>query len=281
MDSDIEDIAIDTDEVNQCFREGVNLEGTMFLERVEKQAMEQGDLESEERLIKIFDHLTRKVDKGASDKISLLHEFERFGLSSEVILKLGNLFVDVHHNSSRVSRSPDGQPSNIRNKGSDRYDDDFDDYESDDFEDYEQVPNSPKFSQTARSVPKYIDEEPLPRASKSAPAGQSVSGSMRMDSNSPKYAVHSSKFKGTSLSWIKKGHWRKGEKIGSGSFGEVYQGMTDGGMLFAVKCMSFSHNIKEMNNLIAEIELMQSLCHPNIVQYLGASVSNNRNLSVS
>lgn len=287
VESDIEDNAIDTDEVNYCFRQGISLEGTMYLERVEKQAMDQKNLGSEEKLIKIFDHLTRKIDKSGSDGISVLREFERFGLSSEVILKLGHIFIDTQQSSS--PRSPRGAPNppqlsgSSGKKGSERYDDDFDDYESDDFEE-DDLPSAqksnPYHAHTYSSIsthptPKYIDEDPLPRASRSAPTGAGVSsGSMQMEPReSPKYGMHSSKFKGTSLSWIKKGQWQKGEKIGSGSFGEVFQGMTDGGMLFAVKILNYSQNTKEINNLTSEIELMQTLCHPNIVQYLGASVS--------
>lgn len=290
---DIEDNAIDTDEVNQCFRKGISLEGTMYLERVEKHAMEQQTLGSEESLIKMFDHLTRKIDKGGPEDISVLREFERFGLSSEVILKLGHIFIDTQNNTPRSPRSPRGTPPQLggNKKGSERYDDDFDDYESDDFEEEEQ-PSAQKnkshaYTHSSHSshhpTPKYIDEDPLPRASRSAPTGQGVpSGSMQMERESPKYVTHShsSKFKGTSLSWIKKGNWRKGEKIGSGSFGEVFQGMTDGGMLFAVKCLNYSQNTKEINNLTAEIELMQTLCHPNIVQYLGASVSANISITL-
>ncbi|CAE7786215.1 mkkA, partial [Symbiodinium microadriaticum] len=79
----------------------------------------------------------------------------------------------------------------------------------------------------------------------------------------------SSRFKTTS--WIQKGQWRLGEKIGSGSFGEVFQGMSDDGFLFAVKRLHIV-NHKEIVNLTSEIELMQSLSHENIVKYLGAKV---------
>ena len=81
--------------------------------------------------------------------------------------------------------------------------------------------------------------------------------------------IRASKFKTTS--WIQRGQWRLGEKIGSGAFGEVFQGMSDDGFLFAVKRMNIT-NHKEVHNLTAEIELMQTLSHPNIVMYLGAKV---------
>jgi hypothetical protein len=72
--------------------------------------------------------------------------------------------------------------------------------------------------------------------------------------------------------WIKRGEWRLGSRIGSGSFGEVYQGMSDDGLLFAVKKMNIVPN-KETANLASEIELMRVLDHPNIVKYLGVKVS--------
>jgi mitogen-activated protein kinase kinase kinase 1 len=62
-----------------------------------------------------------------------------------------------------------------------------------------------------------------------------------------------------------------GEKIGSGSFGDVFQGLSDEGKLFAVKRLSMS-NTKEVENLTSEIELMQTLSHTNIVRYLGFKV---------
>jgi hypothetical protein len=285
MDSDIEDNAIDTDEVNDCFRRGVSLEGTMYLERVEKQAMEEANLGSEEKLIEIFDHLTHRIDKGDSDEISVLQEIERFGLSSDVILKLGNMFIDTQNSprSPRGGIQRDSPPKvSSAKKGSERYDDDFDDYDSDEFEDDEEQSTLQKYNthSNMHPTPKFIEKDPLPRATRSAPSGRGVpGGSMQMEPReSPKYGVHSSKFGGTSLSWIKKGQWRKGEKIGSGSFGEVFQGMNDAGMLFAVKCLNYSQNTKEISNLTAEIGLMQSLCHPNIVQYLGASVSTRNDI---
>eukprot|EP00604_Paraphysomonas_vestita_P004202 CAMPEP_0174822094 /NCGR_PEP_ID=MMETSP1107-20130205/13157_1 /TAXON_ID=36770 /ORGANISM="Paraphysomonas vestita, Strain GFlagA" /LENGTH=600 /DNA_ID=CAMNT_0016040107 /DNA_START=550 /DNA_END=2352 /DNA_ORIENTATION=+ len=73
------------------------------------------------------------------------------------------------------------------------------------------------------------------------------------------------------MGWIKRGEWRLGEKIGSGSFGDVFQGMSDDGYLFAVKQLKIVDD-KEIANLISEIELMQSLDHPNIVKYLGTTV---------
>jgi hypothetical protein len=277
MDSDIEDMSINQEEVNRCFRAGIDLEGTTFLERVEKHAMEYRGMAPESKLTRIFDKLVRKVDQGKTNEISIIKEFGDLG--TETILNIGRAFIETQRNSTRSPRSPPKMSGH--KKISERYDDDFEDYD-DDFEE-DEIDSPPRSFRKAQTTslstspsPKYIEQDPIPRSSKSAPTGRGIpSGSMQMEPReSPKYGVmHSTKFQGTSLSWIKKGHWRKGEKIGSGSFGEVFQGMTDSGLLFAVKCLNYNQNVKEMKNLIAEVELMQSLCHPNIVQYLGASVS--------
>lgn len=73
--------------------------------------------------------------------------------------------------------------------------------------------------------------------------------------------------------WIAKGNWRIGEKIGSGSFGEVFQGLNGYGKLFAVKRLVLAGGkMADLENLVSEIELMRSLSHPNIVEYIGTKV---------
>lgn len=73
---------------------------------------------------------------------------------------------------------------------------------------------------------------------------------------------------------IRRGHWRLGKKIGSGTFGVVHQGLNDdNGMAVAVKVLKRVGRddaaVKELEN---EITLMQKLDHPNIVRYLGCQV---------
>jgi len=74
-------------------------------------------------------------------------------------------------------------------------------------------------------------------------------------------------------SWIVKRKWVIGERIGHGSFGEVFQGMSHTGRLFAVKQL---HIVGQRNNVVDtltnEISLMRAYAHPNIVGYLGADV---------
>ena len=65
--------------------------------------------------------------------------------------------------------------------------------------------------------------------------------------------------------------------IGSGSFGNVFEGITSRGRLVAIK--QVPHGLignsdtqqKKMNALKKEIQLLNSVHHPNIVKYLGTS----------
>lgn len=67
--------------------------------------------------------------------------------------------------------------------------------------------------------------------------------------------------------------WRKGEFLGSGTFGTVYEGVGSNGMFFAVKEVSLSDQGKNgkqaIRQLEQEIALLSEIQHPNIVQYLG------------
>ncbi|KAJ8603776.1 hypothetical protein CTAYLR_000335 [Chrysophaeum taylorii] len=75
------------------------------------------------------------------------------------------------------------------------------------------------------------------------------------------------------------GRWKTGKLIGSGSFGQVFQGLNlDTGAIIAIKTMFLPNSaggetsIKELKQMRTEIELMSTLSHPNIVSYLGAEV---------
>ena len=72
--------------------------------------------------------------------------------------------------------------------------------------------------------------------------------------------------------WIRERQWSLGDKIGSGSFGEVYQGMNHQGRLFAVKQLHIAGQRNVVDELANEIQLMRDYIHPNIVGYLGAEV---------
>ncbi|CAM9104018.1 unnamed protein product, partial [Discosporangium mesarthrocarpum] len=67
--------------------------------------------------------------------------------------------------------------------------------------------------------------------------------------------------------------WLEGERIGKGSFGEVFKAMNcETGTEFAVKKILCSSWTTDVLNLTREIEVMRGLHHQNIVRYLGYEV---------
>ncbi|MCO5604314.1 hypothetical protein L7F22_058479 [Adiantum nelumboides] len=76
-----------------------------------------------------------------------------------------------------------------------------------------------------------------------------------------------------SASEIRIQSWRKLDLLGSGSFGTVYEGLSEEGMYFAVKEVSLSeHDSKAQQcvlQLEQEIEFLSKFQHENIVRYLG------------
>ncbi|XLS73838.1 hypothetical protein HN51_030703 [Arachis hypogaea] len=72
--------------------------------------------------------------------------------------------------------------------------------------------------------------------------------------------------------------WQKGEILGKGSFGTVYEGFTDDGFFFAVKEVSLldegSQGKQSIFQLQQEIYLLSQFEHENIVRYLGTDKDN-------
>ncbi|KAA0174979.1 hypothetical protein FNF27_03511 [Cafeteria roenbergensis] len=66
--------------------------------------------------------------------------------------------------------------------------------------------------------------------------------------------------------------WRKGERLGAGAVGTVFQGLNvDTGELMAIKQIdSADLSARELAALEQEVSLLRSFRHPNIVRYLGA-----------
>ena len=79
---------------------------------------------------------------------------------------------------------------------------------------------------------------------------------------------------------VRKGKWSLGERIGLGSFGEVHVGMNKRtGSLIAVKSVNIlTTECRDIDDFQREIDLMQVLAHPNIVQYLGAEADEEKGL---
>lgn len=70
-------------------------------------------------------------------------------------------------------------------------------------------------------------------------------------------------------------HWKRGEQLGFGTFGNVYLGLNEtSGTFFAVKQVALPDGSKsEVSTLTTEITLMKELDHRHIVRYLGTEVS--------
>lgn len=76
-------------------------------------------------------------------------------------------------------------------------------------------------------------------------------------------------------------NWTRGEKIGEGAYGTVYNAInTDTGEFMAAKHIIFGHVPQEerqraLQEVSREIELMKNIMHENIVQYLGVERHKN------
>lgn len=100
-------------------------------------------------------------------------------------------------------------------------------------------------------------------------------------SNAFKYSTPPSASRGASSESMNKAStisisWKiSGEVIGEGTFGKVYKGMNEAtGELLAVKQICLADGTQaEVENLRKEIQVMEHLNHPNIVRYIGTSVT--------
>ncbi|KAL3382433.1 hypothetical protein AABB24_002126 [Solanum stoloniferum] len=117
----------------------------------------------------------------------------------------------------------------------------------------------------------------ISKTSSKSPTGESYDVISEMSSKSPSgdsYAlilkpVHSVSPNGSPS--IKS--WQKGDLLGSGSFGTVYEGFTDDGFFFAVKEVSLIDpgNQQSLFQLEQEISLLSRFRHRNIVRYHGTN----------
>jgi len=73
-------------------------------------------------------------------------------------------------------------------------------------------------------------------------------------------------------------HWKRGPKIGAGSYGCVFTALSEHGKIFAVKQAVLDDNESDRMfrcRLQEELDICKTLRHPNIVSYLGHDYINN------
>ncbi|KAL1290564.1 hypothetical protein HN51_059056 [Arachis hypogaea] len=75
-------------------------------------------------------------------------------------------------------------------------------------------------------------------------------------------------------------HWQKGDLLGRGSFGSVYEGIAGDGFFFAVKEVSLldqgNQGKQSVYQLEQEIALLSQFQHENIVQYYGTEMDDSK-----
>jgi len=83
---------------------------------------------------------------------------------------------------------------------------------------------------------------------------------------------------GSDIGDISGQHWKRGPKIGEGSYGCVFTALSDHGKIFAVKQAVLDDNESDRifaSKLQEELEIYKNLRHPNIVSYLGHDYIDN------
>jgi serine/threonine protein kinase len=262
--SDVEEVVVDLAEANQLFQAYLSKGKISFIERLEKMAMDDEEMEGDESIGPAMEALSKYVlSHDPGDVLNLnLFSLTDFGLTVNAMHNVGYLVIlmdKANRRRSNISKATND---------SEIYDEDFESLSlensgrsvTSDTLIIDHQPHSPPL--VGSGSPEAVMPKGYQRQGGGAASGGAEARSSRLAS------------RGKDKEWIAKGHWRMGEKIGSGAFGEVFQGLNSrNGQLFAVKRLKFhATQAAELENLANEIDLMRSLTHPNIVEYIGTKV---------
>ena len=247
-------IDFDKQAANQAIIEGLLKNGISYIEKLQKITILEIDEVDEILVEKSFKKLAKAIHRNeiSLKNFKLLHLLN-FGFTNDLIKKIGFCAITLENESPRdeIYHRTKAYIPRRSSKGGD--DDTANIYNEDDFEIYDE------------------GDDPTENIQFNS---KSQKGKVEIGKQHSQTSISSPQKRSRKTAiWIAEGRWKLGEQIGSGSFGEVFQGMDDKGKLFAVKRLKIPGHSNEILNLVEEIELMRKLRHQNIVEYLGANVS--------
>lgn len=242
-------------EVDHLFKHHLSTHGISFVKQLERMAQEDPGTAADESINICITKLTDAIRTMLAPELQEL-SFLNMGLSQRAKLSLANLIrrVDkLSHREGGAKKPLLSALSSFEDIAYESYDDDFEEM------------SSPEKSESVLST-ELEGGSPMmrkpPVGATSATPGRTV---LKRRGSSPSRA--------RDREWIAKGNWRIGEKIGSGSFGEVFKGLKNDGKIVAVKRLRITAGrSEELLNLANEIDLMRNMSHPNIVSYIGTKV---------
>ena len=239
-----------------AFSTGLQQNGAQFFSELLEMAMNDYELENQQKLIKrAFEMIKKFIQRKGSTYIDLfqLSDLSDYDLDVDTVNRIGYLAYQMNY------RSPEVTSSTLRlqerrlnqSKSPSEVPDEEDDYGDDNFEEDSEEIDEENIGE-GKSVEiirnNFMIPTPVVSTSKSTiqqsnqsyqqhnkstshqpispiqiPARPTVSTSINM--NSVNAATNNKRTKSTS--WITHKQWKLGEKIGSGSFGDVYMGLND------------------------------------------------------
>ena len=251
-----ENLEVDQNTATEALRRGLAT-GKTFLEKLEKMTMLDCGEGEEEQLSVAFEKFCKFASRhgNAVAKDFKVSQLSQFGFDRRYVQKIGYNAIRIDSQSPPKYKSK--QLKRLVVSDDHEYEEDF---EVDEDEELATISNQKTRNDSIIS-------------SSPSPEKMDVHNLPRMVASNSTTRISTAKRKSTV--WINEGRWKLGEKIGSGSFGDVFQCMNDKGKLFAVKRLQMAGHANDIMNLVDEIQLMRQLSHPNIVEYMGAKVRNS------